>query len=195
MSQVYRNLEKKSIDAVYTFPLASRAVLLGLKITIDGRELQGVVVEKASAEEQYEEAITNGDAAIMLEQFQPGLYTMNVGNILAGENIRVTIRYAELYSWQDDTLRFHLPTTIAPHYGSPKSAGLQPHQEPEHDLLTENRFELKLTISGSLAKARIDCPFPSHWHYTFQVRHSCYPCWRRGLHGPGFHLEYLLAPN
>lgn len=158
MSQIYSNLEKKPIEAVYTFPLASRAILLGLDVIIGSRELQGVVVEKSSAEEQYEEAITNGDAAIMLEQIQPGLYTMNVGNIFAGEDIRVTIRYAELYSWQNDTLRFHLPTTIAPHYGSPKRAGLQPHQELEHDLLAENRFELKLTLSGSLADARIDCP-------------------------------------
>jgi Ca-activated chloride channel homolog len=120
MSQVYRNLEKKPIEAVYTFPLAGRAILLGLKVVIGGRELQGMVVEKASAEEQYEEAITAGDAAVMLEQVQPGLYTMNVGNVLAGQEVTITVLYAELYSWQDDTLRFRLPTTIAPRYGNPE---------------------------------------------------------------------------
>lgn len=155
---VYKNLEDKPIEAVYTFPLTSRAVLLGITATIGGRELQGVAVEKVSAEEQYEEAITNGDAAIMLEQVQPGLYTMNVGNILGEEEVEVAIRYAELYSWHDDTLRFHLPTTIAPRYGSHESAGLQPHQTPEYDLLAENRFLLKLNLSGVLADAGIDCP-------------------------------------
>ena len=68
MSQVYKNQEKNPIEAVYTFPLASRAVLLGLDVVIGGRTLQGVVVEKSSAEEQYEEAITDGNTAIMLEQ-------------------------------------------------------------------------------------------------------------------------------
>ena len=158
MIQVYKNLEKNPIEAVYTFPLASRAVLLGLNVMIGGRGLQGVVVEKASAEEQYEEAITDGNTAIMVEQVQPGLYTMNVGNIPAGEEVRISIRFSELYTWQGQNLRFHLPTTIAPRYGDPDRAGLQPHQTPEYDLLANNRFHLKLTLSGILAKARLDCP-------------------------------------
>ncbi|MDW7773737.1 MAG: VIT and VWA domain-containing protein [Desulfobulbaceae bacterium] len=158
MTQVYRNLEAKPIEAVYTFPLASRAVLMGLKVTIGGRELQGKVVAKAEAEEQYEKAIVEGDAAIMLEQPEPGMYTINVGNILADEEVQVTIQYAELYAWQGDTIRFHLPTTIAPRYGNPASAGLQPHQVPEYDLLAENRFQLMLTLMGPLANARLDCP-------------------------------------
>ncbi|MGB5230704.1 MAG: VIT domain-containing protein [Desulfoprunum sp.] len=130
MTQAYRNLENTPIEAVYTFPLTSRAVLLGMDVMIGDRKLQGVVVERSSAEEQYEEAIINGDAAIMLEQIQPGLYTMNVGNIGAGEEVRVQIRYAELYAWQGNSLRFHLPTTIAPRYGHPEKTGLQPHQIP-----------------------------------------------------------------
>lgn len=158
MSQVYKNLENSPIEAVYTFPLTSRAVLLALDVVIGDRTLAGAVVEKSSAEEQYEEAITDGNGAIMLEQIQPGLYTMNVGNILAGEEMRVTIRYAELYTWQGNSLRFHLPTTIAPRYGDAESAGLQPHQAPEYDLLGENRFQLKLILAGILAKAGLDCP-------------------------------------
>ncbi len=158
MTQAYRNLENTPIEAVYTFPLTSGAVLLGMDVMIGGRNLQGVVVARSSAEEQYEKAIINGDAAIMLEQIQPGLYTMNVGNIVAGEEVRVQIRYAELYLWQGNSLRFHLPTTIAPRYGHPEKAGLQPHQIPEHDLLAENRFQLRLTLAGVLALAQLDCP-------------------------------------
>ncbi|MDD4362246.1 MAG: VIT and VWA domain-containing protein [Bacteroidales bacterium] len=157
-TQVYRNLEKKPIEAVYTFPLASGAVLLGLKVAIGGRELKGVVTEKPSAEEKYEEAITDGNAVVMLEQLEPGLYSMNVGNILADEEARVTIIYTELYCWQGNTLRFHLPTTIAPRFGNPESVGLEPYQTPEYDLLTENRFQLKLTFSGLLADAAMDSP-------------------------------------
>jgi len=158
MTQVYQNQGEKPIEAVYTFPLASHAVLLGLKVTIGDRNLQGVVVEKASAEEQYEEAITDGDTAIMLEQLQPGLYTMNVGNLLAGEELSITIIYTELYSWQGDTLRFYLPTTIALRYGNMEIAGLQPHQTPEYDLLAGNRFQLKINITGILSDADINSP-------------------------------------
>ncbi len=158
MTQVYQNPEEKPIEAVYSFPLTSQAVLLGLSVRIGDRKLQGVVIEKGSAEERYEEAISDGDSAIMLEKIDTGLYTMNVGNILAGEKISISITYAELYSWQQDTLRFHLPTTIAPRYGDPEAVRLQPHQLPEQDFLAENRFTLKITITGSLAAAEIECP-------------------------------------
>jgi Ca-activated chloride channel family protein len=96
----------------------------------------------------------------MLEQIGSGLYTMNVGNILAGEEVSVTIIYAELFSWQGDTLRFFLPTTIAPRYGSAEAAGLHPQQVPEIDFLAENRLRLTLTIAGTLAEA--DITSPSH---------------------------------
>ncbi len=158
VTQVYRNQESVPIEAVYTFPLASRAVLLGLEVAIGGRVLQGTVVAKAEAEETYEQAIVDGDAAVMLEQVQPGLYAMNVGNILAGEEVRVTIRYSELQTWQGDSLRFRLPTTIAPRYGNPERGGLQTHHIPEHDLLVENWFKLTLTLSGILTQAELACP-------------------------------------
>lgn len=158
VTQVYKNLESKPIEAVYTFPLASRAVLLGLEVIIGSRTLQGVVVEKSQAEERYEEAITNEDAAIMLEQVRPGLYTMNVGNILAGEQIRVAIRYGQVHEWQENTLRFFLPTTIAPRYGSQENAGFQPHQIPDTGLLATNKFQVKVSMFGKLAEALLDCP-------------------------------------
>ncbi|MCK5679346.1 VWA domain-containing protein [bacterium] len=54
LTQTYLNSEKKPIEAIYTFPLSPRAVLLGLEVTIGERKLQGLIVEKNSAEEQYD---------------------------------------------------------------------------------------------------------------------------------------------
>lgn len=134
MTQVYQNLADKNIEAVYTFPLSLQATLLELKIYIGDRELHGCIVDKASAESKYEDILIQGDAAIMLEQTMSGLYTMNVGNILPGEIVSISMRYAELYSWQGDIIRFLLPTTIAPWYGDPEREGLEPHQIPETDI-------------------------------------------------------------
>ena len=83
VSQTYRNDERVNIEAVYTFPLPLDAVLLNLEVEIGGRLLKGVVVEKKAAEEKYEDAVAAGDAAVMLESIEPGLYTMNVGIILS----------------------------------------------------------------------------------------------------------------
>ena len=158
VKQSYRNLEKINIEAVYTFPLPLGAVLLDMTIKTRSKELKGVVVEKSEAEDRYEDAITDGDTAIMLEQVDPGLYTMNVGNLQPEDTIDISITYAELFKWRDNSLRFYLPTTVAPRYGDPDSLGVQPHQAPEYDLMNENSFVVTVSISGVLSRAAIESP-------------------------------------
>lgn len=158
VKQSYRNLEKINIEAVYTFPLPLGAVLLDMTIKTRAKKLKGVVVEKSEAEERYEDAITDGDTAIMLEQVDPGLYTMNVGNLQPEDAIDISITYAELFKWRDNSLRFFLPTTVAPRYGDPDNLGVQPHQAPEYDLTNENPFAVTVSISGMLSRAAVECP-------------------------------------
>ena len=155
VAQTYRNDEKVSIEAVYTFPLPLDAVLLDLSVTIGGRKLKGTVVEKKAAEERYEDAIADGNAAVMLEQPEPGLYTMNVGNLLPNETAVIAFTYSVVCSWAGDNLRLLIPTTIAPRYGE---SLLQPHQAPEHSLTVENQFSLQAEVFGSLREARFECP-------------------------------------
>ena len=155
VSQTYRNDEQVNIEAVYTFPLPLDAVLLDLKVEIGGRVLSGVVVEKKAAEEKYEDAVAAGDAAVMLQIIEPGLYTMNVGNLLPGEKATITFSYAILYRWAGDRLRFFLPTTVAPRFGESPH---QPHQLPDFSLTVENQFSLKVEIFGILREAQFVCP-------------------------------------
>ncbi len=156
--QVYHNLEKINIEAVYTFSLPLNAVLLDMTIKTRTKELKGVVIEKSEAEDKYEDAVTEGDTAIMLEQIEPGLYTMNVGNLQPEDEIKISITYAELYKWRHNSLRFFMPTTIAPRYGDPENVGIQPHQTPEYDLMTDNPFKITLTVLGHLANASFQSP-------------------------------------
>ena len=155
VSQTYRNDEHVNVEAVYTFPLPLDAVLLDLEVDIGGRVLKGVAVEKRAAEEEYEDAVAAGDAAVMLEVLESGLYTMNVGNLLPRETAKITFRYAMLYRWADDRLRFFLPTTIAPRFG--ESPHL-PHQAPEASLTVENQFSLRVEVRGALRDAQFVCP-------------------------------------
>lgn len=157
-TQTYRNTETNVIEGVYTFPLPLDAVLLSLSVTLDERTLTGTVVTAAEGEERYEEAITDGDTAILLQQVGPGLYSMNVGNLQPGEVARVQFSYGQLPRWQGDELRLALPATLAPRYGDPDAAGLAPHQQPEYSLLERLQFSLSLRVSGLLARAAIDSP-------------------------------------
>lgn len=155
IAQTYRNDEDINIEAVYTFALPVDAVLLELRVALGERVLEGAIVERTQAEEDYEDAVEDGDAAVLLQQAEPGLYTMNVGNLLPRETAQITLRYALLHRWSGDTLRFLLPTTVAPRYGH---SPLAPHQVPESSLTVENLFSLRVTVPGALARAQFDCP-------------------------------------
>ena len=158
ITQTYQNDEAVNIEAVFTFPVPADAVLLGVDIRINDRVLQGQVLPKRQAEKAYEDAVSSGDRAILLQDAGRGLYTLNVGNLLPGERAEIGYRYALLQVWNGDTLRFHLPTTVAPRYGDPVAAGLQPHQVPVITRDAENRFELELTLSGPLRQAAVESP-------------------------------------
>lgn len=158
VTQRYRNPEATNVETVYTFPLPLDAVLLGFDVEIGVRRLTGMVVERAEGERRYEEAITDGDAAVLLEQAEPGLYTASVGNLLPGETATIRFSYGLLLRWNGDRVRFAIPTTIAPRYGDPASAGLAPHQAPEYIFDAERAFSLRVAVRGVLKDARFNSP-------------------------------------
>jgi len=159
VEQRFRNTAATNSEVVYRFPLPCGAVLLGVEVVLGGRRLTGTVVEKRQAEARYEEALCAGQAAIMLERNPDGSYSLNLGNLLAGETCLVTLRYAQVLQFEQGGLRLLIPTLIAPRYGDPvRDGGLQPHQALAFDPLAAYPFDLRLCLHGELARARVASP-------------------------------------
>jgi len=158
VEQRYRNATKTNVEAVYTFPLPSAAVLLDFDVQLNGKLLTGTVVENRAAEAKYEQAIDQGDSAIMLERAGNGLCTVNLGNLMAGEEAIVRFRYGQLLRFEHGSVRLAVPTVIAPRYGDPFAAGLQPHQQPVNDLGVAYTFALTVDLRGAVARGRITSP-------------------------------------
>jgi Ca-activated chloride channel family protein len=158
LRQTYRNASDRVLEVVYTFPLPHQAVLLGFASELNGERKVGTIVAKREAERRYEEALTEGDAPVMLEALGDGLHTANIGNLKPGDDIVLEVRFAQLLAFEQGRLRIAVPTTIAPRYGSAESAGLQPQQVPQASLQAEYPLALSVTIAGVLAGGTIDCP-------------------------------------
>ena len=158
VEQRYRNPHATNIEAVYTFPLPTDAVLLDLEIALGDRRLVAAVVEKKAAERDYEQAIDKGDTAIMLERAGDGLCTLNLGNLMAGEAATIRYRYAQLLRFEQGSVRLTIPTVIAPRYGDPKAAGLAPHQVPTSDLAIAYPFALSIDLEGEIAAGKLSSP-------------------------------------
>lgn len=157
--QTFINPSAGHLEAIYSFPLPWGAQLLGVEVKLNEQLLQGSVVEKSEAEEGYERTLAEGDTAILLERGEDGNHVLNLGNLAPGERCVIDLHYGQLLQFEQGGLRLKIPTVIAPRYGDLiQDGGLQPHQVPETDLLSEYGFDLSLTLHGALAQARVDSP-------------------------------------
>ena len=158
VEQRYRNDTDRNLEAVFTFPLPLRAVLLGFDLEIGDRKLSGIAVARQEASERYERAVDQGDTAALIEHDGNGLYTVSLGNLMAGENAVIRYRYAELLDAHDGYVRLNVPTVIAPRYGNPADAGLEGPTVPGVDLLGEYPFELSLDLAHITSVTGLRCP-------------------------------------
>ena len=168
VKQSFCNPTNSNVEVIYTFPLPWGAVLLGIDVLLGEQALVGVIVEKKYAEASYEEALSEGNTAIMLEKNHDQSYSLNLGNLAAKENCIITLRYAQTLQFEQRGLRLLIPTVIAPRYGDAiQDGGLLPHQVPTHSFLADYPFEIELSLYGDLAQARVASP--SH---PMRVAHS-----------------------
>jgi Ca-activated chloride channel family protein len=157
--QTFSNPTETHAEVVYSFPLPWGATLLGVEVQLGQVKLNGTVVAKAQAEEQYEETLSKGDAAIMLERGNDGNYVLHLGNLAPGEQCLIDMHYGQLLQFEQGGLRLAIPTVIAPRYGDAvRDGGLAPYQVPETNLLAEYGFSLTLNLHGDLVNARIASP-------------------------------------
>lgn len=156
LTQIYKNDTETNLELAYTFPLPVGATLLSFVVQVGERSFHGEVIPRKDAEVEYEKAIAEGNSAYRLQEIRSGLYSATLGNVMAGETVEIAITYAETLAWNGNSLRYRLPTTIAPRYGEP--TGMQPWQRPGTSLMAEYPLNLTVTIAGELARSAIICP-------------------------------------
>lgn len=159
LHQSYRNDGARSLETVYSFPLAHGATLLGLDVTLGEQRLSGQVMPKPQASARYEQAIDAGDMPVLVEQSAPGLYTANLGNLQPGDEAVIELQYAQLLRFEQGRVRLNVPTVVAPRYGdAQRQGGLAPHESVKANVLAAYPFTLQLDLVGQLATGRVSCP-------------------------------------
>lgn len=118
VTQVYVNSGKNPLEAIYTFPMSTRAAVYGMQMTIGNRVIRAKIEEKKKAREDYEKAKQEGKRASLLEQSRPNVFTMNVSNIMVGDTIVVELNYTELLVPEKGVYSFVYPTVVGPRYSN-----------------------------------------------------------------------------
>jgi Ca-activated chloride channel homolog len=154
--QKYKNDTDTNLELSYTFPIPVAGTLLSFAIAIGERKYDGEVIPRMEAEAKYEETIGEGNTAFRLQEVRTGMYNATLGNVMPSEEVAITLTYAEPLSWNGKSIRYRLPTTIAPRYGEP--TGMQPWQRPETSLVAEYPLNVTVSIAGDLAESAVSCP-------------------------------------
>lgn len=150
----FENSEDQPIEAVFTFPIPLDAAFLGLQADIAGERLQAQVVADTQAVRRYDDAIADGDSAVLLRQPEPGVLTAYLGQLLLGEKAEVELRFANELRAAGGQARFSLPTVLRPRFGE---WDMESIETPEHDVAVEHPMSAHVEVSGMLVDVPVHC--------------------------------------
>ncbi|KAF4094842.1 hypothetical protein G5714_023920 [Onychostoma macrolepis] len=121
----YVNEEERPLEALFVLPLPADAAVCHFSAKIGEQEIVAEVQDKETARDQYDDAVSSGQQAFLLEESaeSPDVFRLSVGCLSAGQNAAVTIIYVtELAVQADHSLRFCLPAVLNPRYTPAGSA-------------------------------------------------------------------------
>jgi Ca-activated chloride channel family protein len=116
LTQTFVNTTGGPIEATYIFPLPDRAAVHRFRMEVAGRVVEGVVDERGAAREQYDQAIAAGHRAAITEQERPDVFTLRVGNLMAGETATVVLSLVGPLAIDDGEVTLRFPLVVAPRY-------------------------------------------------------------------------------
>jgi hypothetical protein len=156
LSQTFQNPSGVQLpETRYTFPLYDGVAVTAFSYTIGDKVIKGHVEQKEQARKTYDDAVSRGDTAGLLESLPTGVFGVTLGNIPANTSIQIDIIYGgELkHDAQIDGLRYILPTSIARRYGS------YPGELLQADSATAKRMKITVDINmeGSVIR-KVQCP-------------------------------------
>ena len=125
VTQVFHNPRKQKIEAVYTFPLSATGAVNDMLMKVGNRVVKGVIKEREEARRIYEQARDKGQAASLLDQERPNIFTQSVANIMPGEKVEITIAYVDVLPYEDGAFRFVFPMVTAPRFIPGRPSGKQ----------------------------------------------------------------------
>ncbi|XP_018426336.1 PREDICTED: von Willebrand factor A domain-containing protein 5A-like [Nanorana parkeri] len=123
----YKNKEEKAVEAVFVFPMDEDSAVYSFEATIEGKKIIADLQEKKQAHKTYDEAISRGEQAFLLEEDESSadIFSCSVGNLPPGQEAEITLKYVrELPLEADGAVRFVLPAVLNPRY-TPKGANNQ----------------------------------------------------------------------
>jgi Ca-activated chloride channel family protein len=156
VTQVFRNLENRQVEALYTFPVPKGASVANFSMWIDDAEMVGEVVEKERARQIYDSYKRVRRDPGLLEQTSYKTFEMRIFPIAPRAEQRVQIAYYQELDFDHDwaTYVYPLATTT----------------RTAMDSRTRGRFALNLAVDSEVPIVALESP--SHGDEFAVAKHT-----------------------
>lgn len=155
----YTNKDENPIEAIYIFPLDEQSAVCGFQATIDGRTIVAEIQEKQEARDTYDDAISSGQSAFLLEESDESsdIFQISVGNLLPKTEAIVELRFVtELAVESEGRVVFALPTVLNPRFSPQDSAASLSTQIPRAAVVdSPYLFEFEMRVKAISAISEI----------------------------------------
>ncbi|MBQ9372370.1 MAG: VWA domain-containing protein [Thermoguttaceae bacterium] len=109
LSQKFKNEGSSTIEASFVFPLPYDGAVNAMTLLVDGKELEGKLLDAKEARSQYQEIVRKARDPALLEWVGTGMYQTSVFPIPAGESRVVSIEYEQVLRSRDGLTEFFFP--------------------------------------------------------------------------------------
>lgn len=165
--QTYTNEGDTPINARYVFPTSTNAAVHGMKMEIGNNVVTAQIKEKEKAKEEYQEAKSEGKSAALLEQQRTNVFTMDVANIMPGDNAEIELNYTELIYPMEGIYEFNFPTVVGPRYVAPSASSAENNENggeqwtatpylPEGEI-PAGAYNITVNLSTGVPLADVSC--------------------------------------
>ncbi len=119
LTQTFKNTTEFWVNGRYLFPLHEESAVQGMMMLVGKRQIQGIVMPRADAQQTFTQAQEAGQIAALVQQQRPNLFTLNAASIAPGENIVVKLSLTLPIEVSHQHMHLRLPTTLTPRYTNP----------------------------------------------------------------------------
>lgn len=114
--QTFVNPTLTPLNVTYVFPLNEEAAVHAMQMQIGDEIVAARIDRKEVARQTFETAQRKGNAAALLEQHRPNMFTQSVANLMPGMPIIVTLKYVQTVPRIDGAYRLKIPLVVGPRY-------------------------------------------------------------------------------
>ncbi len=123
MTQVFKNQTEKPIEGEYMFPIETtlkNTAVSQIKFKLGDKEIISQVALKEKAKQKYEDAISRGNAAVMVEESEKSkdILKMTVGGIQPQQEVSVTVQILQVLEVESGAYQLRVPQSYFVKYDS-----------------------------------------------------------------------------